>query len=69
MTGSIRKRSKGSWEITIDTGRDPMTGDRRRHFENVRGTKREAQSRLAELLVEIEQGTYIKRSRKITVAA
>ncbi len=26
MRGSIRKRGKGSWEITIDTGRDVATG-------------------------------------------
>ncbi len=32
MKGSIRQRSKGSWEITIDTGRDGATGKRLRHF-------------------------------------
>lgn len=28
MRGSIRQRTKGSWEITIDIGRDPATGKR-----------------------------------------
>ena len=68
MKGSIRRRSKGSWEITLDTAKDPATGKRLRHFESVRGTKREAQQRLAELQVEMGKGTYVK-PRKLTVAA
>jgi integrase len=63
MKGSIRQRSKGSWEIAIDIGRDPSTGKRLQHWETVRGTKRDAQQRLAELLVSIEQGSYIKPKR------
>jgi integrase len=69
MKGHIRQRTKGTWEITIDTGPDPTTGKRRRHFESVKGAKKEAQRRLAELLVDIDQGTYIKQSKKLTVAA
>ena len=68
MKGHIRQRSKGSWEITIDIGRNPATGERRRHFESVRGIKREAQHRLAELLIDIEQGTYVKQPKRLTVA-
>jgi len=64
MKGYIRQRSKGSWEIAIDVGRDPSTGKRLQHWETVRGTKRDAQQRLAELLVTIEQGSYIKPERR-----
>jgi len=32
MKGSIRQRSKGSWQIILDTGTGP-DGKRRRHFE------------------------------------
>jgi len=60
MKGFIRQRSKGSWEVCLDTSRDPATGKRRRHFESVKGTKKAAQQRLAELLVDIERGTYAK---------
>jgi len=67
MKGSIRQRSKGSWELCIDTGRDPVTGKRQRHFENVQGRKAEAQRRLRELLLSVEQGTYVKSDR-LTVA-
>ena len=60
MRGSIRQRSKGSWEICIDVGRDPATGKRLRHFQSVKGNKKHTQQRLAELLVSIEQGDYFK---------
>ena len=53
MRGSIRQRSKGSWEIASDIGKDPSTGRRRQHFETIRGNKATAQKRLAELLIEI----------------
>jgi integrase len=60
MKGSLRQRNKGSWEITIDIGRDPASGKRLRHFETVKGTKKDAQRQLAELLITIEQGSYVK---------
>jgi len=69
MKGYIRQRSKGKWEITIDTGRDPSTDKRLRHFETIVGGKKEAQHRLAELLLNIKKGTYIKQPKKLTVAA
>ena len=68
MKGHIRQRSKNKWEITIDTGRDVASGKRLRHFETVSGTKNAAQHRLAELLVSIEQGAYVKQKRKLTLA-
>lgn len=67
MKGSIRLRSKGSWEICIDVGRDPATSKRLRHFESVQGTKKDAQRRLHELLHTLEQGAYVRPSR-LTVA-
>jgi integrase len=69
MKGYIRQRSKGKWEITIDIGRDPSTNKRLRHFETVVGGKKEAQHRLAELLLNIEKGTYVKQPKELTVAA
>ena len=69
MKGYIRQRSKGAWEICIDRGSDPESGKRLRHFETVRGIKKDAQHRLAELLVDILKGTYIKQPRKLTVGA
>jgi len=69
MKGYIRQRSKGKWEITIDIGSDPSTNKRLRHFETVVGGKKEAQHRLAELLLNIKRGTYVKQPKQLTVAA
>ena len=63
MKGHIRQRSKGSWEIALDIGRDPSTGKRRQYFGTVRGTKKDAERRLAELLVSVDQGSYINSKR------
>lgn len=52
MSGYIRKRSKDSWEITIDVGKDPVSGKRRQHWETIRGSKREAAKYLAKLLLD-----------------
>ena len=68
MRGSIRQRVKGSWEICIDVGRDSATGKRLRHFESVKGVKKEAQRRLAELMLDVEQGVYTKHPKTLTVA-
>ena len=41
MNGSIRSRGKGTWELTVDLGRD-ANGKRHRKFVNVKGTKSKA---------------------------
>jgi len=65
----VRKRSKGSWEIYLDIGRDPATGKRLRHYEAIRGTKKDAQQRLAELHVEVEKQSYVRQPKQLTVAS
>ena len=49
MRGSIREKSKGSWQIQIYTG-TKSDGKPRRHFETVRGRKGDAHKRLTELV-------------------
>ena len=44
--GSIEKRSKRSWRVTVELPPDPITRKRRRHRASVRGTKRDAQKQL-----------------------
>jgi integrase len=68
MRGSIRRRGKGSWELTIDLGRDPATGRRLRRFHAVRGTRRDAERELAAHLHALATGTYADPSKE-TVAA
>ena len=63
MKGHIRQRSKGSWEIFYDMGDDPVTGKRRQKSQTVKGTKRDAQRVLREVLLSLEQGAYIKPNK------
>ena len=67
MKGSIRQRSTGSWELTIEAGRDTR-GKRQRRYVTVRGTKAQAQRRLRELLSAVDQGAGIP-ARKTTLRA
>jgi len=66
MRGSIRSKSKNSWQIQIYTGPGP-DGKPRRHFETVRGRKGDAQRRLTELLTSLDKGVYVPPGR-LTVA-
>lgn len=62
MRGHIRSKGNHSWQIQVYTGTGP-DGKHRRQFETVRGTKRDAQRRLAELLVDFERGIYATPGR------
>ena len=50
MQGNFRKRGKGSWEVRVDMGRDPLTGKRRQVSRTIKGTKRDAQALAASLI-------------------
>lgn len=60
MRGHITKRGKGSYSIVIELGRDPATNKRKQQWVSVKGTKKDAEKRLAELLYQIDNGTYMK---------
>jgi integrase len=66
MKGHIRKRGKRSWAVVIDLGRD-ASGKRRQKWHPVRGTKRDAQRELINLLNAIHKGDYVEPS-KMTVS-
>ena len=53
----MRRRSGGSWELTVDVARD-AEGKRVRQFRTVRGTKAEAERVLNQMLraAELSQG-------------
>jgi integrase len=66
--GHIRSRGKNSWELKFEGGpRDPGTGKRKIRYVSFRGTKREAQIKLAGLIAAVGKGTYVEPS-KVTVA-
>src|SRR5262245_14030795 len=66
MRGSIRSRSKGSHTIILDAGDaiDPRTGTlkRRQKWHTIRGTKRDAEDKLADLLRAAKHGTLVDPS-------
>jgi integrase len=64
MKGSIRRRSKDSWELTIDLGRG-ADGKRLRKFVNVKGKKSEADAKLRELLSSLDQGLPLGTGKTI----
>jgi len=67
MTGHIRRRGEHSWELKFDAARDPATGKRIIRYHSVKGTKRDAQRKLTELLGSVDTGSYVEPS-KLTVA-
>jgi len=66
MRGHIKKRGKGSYSVVVSLGRDPKTGKRRQQWVTIRGTKKDAERRLSELLNQVDSGIFVK-PRKITV--
>lgn len=54
MTGTMRKRKKNVWEITVSLGKD-AEGIRRRRSRTVHGSKSEAQKRLRAFVDEVER--------------
>ena len=64
--GSIRAIGKGVWELRWPRSPDPDTGKRRQGSEVVRGSRKAAETRLAELRAEFGGG--IDRTQGITVA-
>src|SRR5260370_7203767 len=67
MTGHVRRRGARSWEIKFDIGVDPLTGKRRIRYAAFKGTKREAQIKMAALITSVGTGSYVEPS-KSTVA-
>ena len=67
MRGHIVKRYKNSYTIVLNMGADPATGKRKQQWVTVKGTKKEAEKRLAELLHQLDTGTFVKPG-KTTVA-
>lgn len=59
VTGHIRKRKtkdgKTSYQIIIETEKDPITGKRRRTFKTVQGTKKDAENELVEMKHQLQK--------------
>ena len=60
MRGHIIKRYKNSYTIVLTLGRDPSTGKPKQQWVSVKGTKKEAERRLSDLLHQLDTGTFMK---------
>lgn len=60
MRGHIVKRSEGSYTIVVNLGKDPATGKRKQQWVSVKGTKKDAEKRLSEMLHQLDTGTFAK---------
>jgi integrase len=67
VSGHIIRRGKNSWRLKFDIGADPLTGQRRIRYHTFRGSRREAEIKLALLVAENARGEYVDTS-KITIA-
>ena len=59
MRGHIVKRYKDSYTVVLNLGRDPITCKRKQQWVTVKGTKKDAEKKLAELLHQLDTGTLI----------
>src|SRR5689334_10405228 len=64
MRGSLIRRYKGSWSLIVDLGYqiDPATGSRKRQQKwiSFRGTRRQAERRLNELVRAADRGEFVE---------
>ncbi len=63
MKGHIYQRAKGSWTIVYDLPADTVTGKRRQKSQTIKGTKRDAERALREVLLSLENGSYVKQNK------
>ena len=68
MRGSLRQRSKGSWQIRYD-GPSDLPGQRKYLAETVQGTRRDAERVLRERLAAIEKGAYAPSTRRRSLSS
>lgn len=67
MRGSVKQRYKGSWSLILDLGPqpDPVSGliKRKQKWITFRGTKKQAETRLTELLGAANGDTFVEPSK------
>src|SRR4030042_6810393 len=60
MRGHILKRGKNSYSIAVSLGKDSTTGKYKQQWVSVKGTKKDAEKRLSEILNQLDNGTFLK---------
>lgn len=60
MRGHIVKRGKNSYSLAISMGKDPVTGKYKQQWVSVKGSKKDAEKRLSEILYQLDTGSFMK---------
>lgn len=63
MPGHIRKIGKSKYRLSVEAGKDPVTGKRKRIIRIFNGPKPEAQKALDNLIAEVQTGSCIAPSK------
>ena len=63
MRGHIIKRGKNSYSIAVSLGKDATTGKYKQQWVSVKGTKKEAEKRLSEILNQLDNGAFMLPSK------
>jgi hypothetical protein len=61
--GHLLQRGRNSFRLKFDVGNDERTGERKTQSHTFRGTKRQAQVKLAELIASVAQSKYVEPNR------
>lgn len=65
MRGHVRKRG-AKWCVVVDVGRDPVTNKRRQKWHSGYDRKKDAETKLSEILTSLDGQSYVEPS-KLTV--
>jgi integrase len=60
----IKRKGSNNYTIILQLGLDPVTGKRKQQWITAGSSKREAERKLAELIHQIDNGTFTKSSRQ-----
>jgi integrase len=66
VTGYVRKRinkNSISYQVVVETSSPNADGSRNRIFKTIKGTKKDAEKLLREMIAEVENQSYIKTNR------
>ena len=56
----IKKIEKGKYQVCVEAGIDPRTGQRRRKYKTVTGTKKEAEAVYSEMIARYGDGDFVE---------
>src|SRR5262245_48514745 len=69
MRGSIKRRYRGSWSLILDLGYEPDPKDpsklrRKQKWVTVRGTRKDAEDKLTDLVRDANRGEFVEPSKQ-----